>query len=683
MIKTKIKFWFLTILVIKIIAMMLFSSGYQDDLFKPFIQYFVTHWSNPWDYFYNIHYFNNPFPYPPLMLYVLSLSYFPAAQISLPFFVDNFLIKLPSLLSDVLIYWLLVRLYPFSKLKVLIYYFASPIIFYAFYIHSQLDLLPTAVLFLAFYFLVKDRWKLSAFIFGLAIAIKFHVIAALPLILIYLFKARNKKSYPFYYLGIVICMYLIIFLPFLNSTAFQSYVLLNQEQNQVFYVFFSFGGLKLYLAPLAVFAIYLRFIAYSKINHQLLFSFAGLLFSIFILVVPPMPAWYIWIIPYICIYFINRKESNDRSTSLLNLILSVTYLVYFVFFHKTSLGDISFLGQPINLKLGIEHFANLSFTLLEGSLLAIVYFSYRYGLKNNAIYKLKNVPLLIGIGGDSGSGKSTLLDDIYRLLHEKEILLIEGDGDHKWERGHENWKQVTHLNPKANFLHRQSEDILALKRGESIERVEYDHKTGGFTSPRKVKSKDYVIVSGLHPFYLPKMRRALDLKIYLETEENLRRHWKVLRDTKNRGYSKEKVLEQIEDRMSDAQKHIWPQRQFADLVVCYFSDEDIDIGNIECDPKLKLKLTVDSNLNLEDLLDELSEQNIELEHDYSEDLRTQYIIIDQYQTNINFKMIADKIIQNREEIIFDDSIWYSDYRGIVQLLILLMISEKLKEERPY
>lgn len=244
-------------------------------------------------------------------------------------------------------------------------------------------------------------------------------------------------------------------------------------------------------------------------------------------------------------------------------------------------------------------------------------------------------------------------------------------------------KQLTHLNPKANYLHRQSEDILALKRGESIERVEYDHDTGGFTDPRKVKSKDYVIVSGLHPFYLPKMRRALDLKIYLETEENLRRHWKVLRDTKSRGYSKEKVIQSIEDRMPDALKYIWPQKRFADLVICYFTNDRIEIGDVDCVPNLKLKLTVDSNLNIEELLEEFSQQNIDIEHDYSEDLKTQYIIFDQKARAIDFRFIADKVIQNREEIIFDDSIWHSDYRGIVQLLILLMISEKLKEENLY
>ncbi|MEK3717813.1 hypothetical protein [Paenibacillus sp. FSL R7-0333] len=675
--------WFIIILFLKITMMFIFSSGYQEELFKPFIQYFTSQISNPWEYFYGIDYFTNPFPYPPLMLYLLSISFFPASYLSLPFPIDNFLIKVPGLLSDILIYVLLLKLYPYKKSKILFYYFASPIVFYAFYIHSQLDLLPTAVLFLTFFLLLKERWKSSALFFGFALAIKFHVIAALPLVLIFLFQNRKKITHVFMYFFIVSLVFLVMCFPFIKSYAFQTYVFSNKEQSLIFDIYFQFGDLKLFLAPLAVFAIYLRFLSYKKINYQLLFSFVGLLFAVFVSLVPPMPAWYIWIVPYVCIYFINQKESNDNKNILLYLILSLTYLVYFIFYHWSSMSDLILLGQIINLKNSSEILGNLSFTLLEGSLLATIYFSYRYGLKSNDIYKHKNAPLLIGIGGDSGSGKSTLLDDIYKLLHDKEILLIEGDGDHKWERGHENWKQLTHLNPKANYLHRQSEDILALKRGESIERVEYDHDTGGFTDPRKVKSKDYVIVSGLHPFYLPKMRRALDLKIYLETEENLRRHWKVLRDTKSRGYSKEKVIQSIEDRMPDALKYIWPQKRFADLVICYFTNDRIEIGDVDCVPNLKLKLTVDSNLNIEELLEEFSQQNIDIEHDYSEDLKTQYIIFDQKARAIDFRFIADKVIQNREEIIFDDSIWHSDYRGIVQLLILLMISEKLKEENLY
>ena len=52
----------------------------------------------------------------------------------------------------------------------------------------------------------------------------------------------------------------------------------------------------------------------------------------------------------------------------------------------------------------------------------------------------------------------------------------------------------------------------------------------------------------------------IDFKIYIDTDESLRRHWKILRDTKKRGYSTQKILEQIEARMVDAVKYIYPQK---------------------------------------------------------------------------------------------------------------------------
>lgn len=665
------------ILLIKVILLSLFSSDYKNILFVPFVDHFLHNADNPWQYFYDKK-MPNPFPYPPLMLYISSLFYLPVTFLSVPAIVSNLVFKLPNLFADMAIFYILLKLYPSKKMKITWYYLASPIIFYAFYIHSQLDVLPTAILFLSVYYLIKDKPHQSGLLFGLALSIKFHVIAALPLMLIYLYK--NKKN-PLVYVLYPIVIYSLFVLPFASSTGFQNYVWFNDEQQQVFDIFFNFGYLKVYLAPLAILVIYVRFLSYQKVNHELLFSFMGLLFSIFILLVPPMPAWYIWIVPFISIYFINQANGNIRTTFALSTLFSITYLIYFLFFHTSRFNDMIFLNSPVDLKWNMPHLKNLSFTILEGSLLYIIYFLYRFGLKSNSLYKYKNSAFLIGIGGDSCSGKNTLLEDIYKILHTKEILQMEGDGDHKWERGNENWNRVTHLNPKANYLHRQSDNLMALKRGETIERVDYDHDTGKFSVPRKVQSKDYVVMCGLHPFYLPKMRKALDLKIYLEPEESLRRHWKVLRDMNDRGYTKEKVLSQIEFRMPDAQKYIWPQKQFADLVVSYYTDEEIDVGNPAFIPKVKLKLIVDSSINLDGFLEELDRNGVYLEHDYSEDLQTQYVIMEEEHKKINFEQIADRIIRNRDELIVTQvKDWDTSYRGLIQLLILLMISEKLKED---
>ncbi|MEK3911519.1 uridine kinase [Paenibacillus sp. FSL H7-0331] len=664
---------FVSIILIKLILICSFSSDYQDKLFIPFVDHFIHFFDNPWQYFFE----NNlpkSFPYPPLMLYILTFFHF--VPENTPHIIVNALFKIPTLVSDFLIYFILSKLFPSRIKEITIFYFTSPIIFYASYMHSQLDLIPTSFLFLAIYLLMKNRIAYSSLVFGLAISIKFHVIAALPLIILYLFKNKKKVGY---HLCIPLIVYLLFSFPFIFSEGYRNLVLMNNEQNSMFNVYFIFNDLKVYLAPLAVMLIYARFAEYSKINNALLFSALGLLFSVFILVVPPMPAWYVWVTPYVSIYFINHYLKNPRSIYIMHILLNSCYLIYFLCFHKSGLSDLNLFGENLNFKVGFEQYSNLAFTFLEASLLAVIYILYRYGLKSNAIYKKKNMAFAIGIGGDSGSGKSTLLTIMEQLLHKNGVLLLEGDGDHRWERGDDKWNTLTHLNPKANFLHRQTEDIIALKRGEQVERVVYDHESGKFTDPKKINSNEFVIITGLHPFYLPKMRQALDLKIYLETEESLRRHWKVLRDTQKRGYSLEKVLEQIEDRMHDAEKYIWPQKKFADLVICYFSETPIKIGDPNFVANVKLKIIVDSSINLEPIVEVLRDKDVDIVHDYSDDLETHFIIVDQHIPNINYELIADQIIQNRDEILLEKPIWSADHRGLMQLMIVIMISEKMKE----
>ena len=63
------------------------------------------------------------------------------------------------------------------------------------------------------------------------------------------------------------------------------------------------------------------------------------------------------------------------------------------------------------------------------------------------------------------------------------------------------------------------------------------------------------------------MRECYDVKIYLDPDEELRVRWKIQRDMAKRGYSREQVLKQLEDRRHDSPTYIQPQRTFADIVV--------------------------------------------------------------------------------------------------------------------
>ena len=285
----------------------------------------------------------------------------------------------------------------------------------------------------------------------------------------------------------------------------------------------------------------------------------------------------------------------------------------------------------------------------------------------------------MGIGGDSGSGKSTLLAQLKSLIPSNSLLELEGDGDHKWERGDKRWQRFTHLDPKANHLHRQSDHILRLKAAKSILRIEYDHSTGHFTQPQVLEAKDYVVICGLHPFYLPKMRRSIDLKIFLETDESLRQHWKVKRDTSNRGYTAEKVIEQLETRMDDSRKYIQPQKEYADLILNYFATVDPTTVPLGDPVPIRLRMTLDSSLQLDGLLDLALHYGFEIEHDYSLDLKTQFLLVSCSEIIAPVQDIAQDLIENLEEIMPLGGNWHTDYRGLVQLIIMMLVSQKRKD----
>src|SRR3989344_9259586 len=151
-------FWFLIIL--KLISGTFFASEYVTKGFIPFIRYFLETGLNPYDYF-RLHVV---FPYPSGMLYVFSFPITLAQSIFLDIFSLKhtmlLLMRLPILLADITIYITLCKLLPSKEKKVLLLYFASPVLFYINYFHGQLDVVPTAFLFVTLYFLFFKRYML-------------------------------------------------------------------------------------------------------------------------------------------------------------------------------------------------------------------------------------------------------------------------------------------------------------------------------------------------------------------------------------------------------------------------------------------------------------------------------------------------------------------------------------------
>jgi len=173
---------------------------------------------------------------------------------------------------------------------------------------------------------------------------------------------------------------------------------------------------------------------------------------------------------------------------------------------------------------------------------------------------------IVGIAGDSGSGKTTFANAIRRMLGEDIVSTITLDDYHVYDRTMR-WKLgITPLHPDANNLKLVETHLFMLKRGETIKKPTYDHKTGTFGPWEDFEPTPVVIVEGLHTLY-DGIRDHLDFKIFVDPARYIKRRWKIKRDVEERGYDKKKVIEEIIQREPDYKRYIDFQKIYADVVI--------------------------------------------------------------------------------------------------------------------
>ena len=178
--------------------------------------------------------------------------------------------------------------------------------------------------------------------------------------------------------------------------------------------------------------------------------------------------------------------------------------------------------------------------------------------------------ILIGIAGGTGSGKTTLTRHLKEHFGQ-EVTVISHDNYYKRQDGktYEERAKVNYDHPSAFDTDLLIEHLRQLKAGHSIQCPVYSYSDHNRTDrtveifPTKV-----IIVEGILIFQNPTLRDMFDIKIFVETDADVRILRRALRDVEERGRTLQSVVTQYLTTVKPMhEQYVEPSRKYADIVV--------------------------------------------------------------------------------------------------------------------
>jgi phosphoribulokinase len=186
---------------------------------------------------------------------------------------------------------------------------------------------------------------------------------------------------------------------------------------------------------------------------------------------------------------------------------------------------------------------------------------------------------IIGVAGDSGTGKTTFTASLRHLLGDTLVSTLTLDDYHLLDREQRRERNITPLAPEANDLQKLEDDLRLLKSGSPVRKSVYNHEKGILEGPVDFSPTPILIVEGLHSIFTEGLRDLTDFSLYVDPDPDVKREWKLKRDTGKRGYTEREALEEMHRREKDYQWYIAPQKDFADAVIrISFSRQGRDLG---------------------------------------------------------------------------------------------------------
>ncbi len=179
-------------------------------------------------------------------------------------------------------------------------------------------------------------------------------------------------------------------------------------------------------------------------------------------------------------------------------------------------------------------------------------------------------PMVIGIAGGTGSGKSTLVNSLKEVIGDQVVTLMH---DYYYKANKEltleERKRMNYDHPNAFETEMLVEHVKKLKNNEAIKHPLYDYVLHTRKSESVlVEPKKVIIVEGILIFENKELRELCDMKIFVDTDADVRIIRRILRDVKERGRTLDSVVNQYLDTVKLMhEEFVEPTKKYADIIV--------------------------------------------------------------------------------------------------------------------
>ena len=178
--------------------------------------------------------------------------------------------------------------------------------------------------------------------------------------------------------------------------------------------------------------------------------------------------------------------------------------------------------------------------------------------------------LVIGIAGGTGSGKTTLMNNLIEKFSE-DVTVLSHDNYYKRhdDLTYEQRCQLNYDEPAALETDLMARHLDKLRHGEAIDCPVYDftqHNRSNETI--RIVPKKVIIVEGILIFENKELRDLMDVRIFVDTDADVRLCRRILRDVSKRGRSLESVLNQYQNTVKPMHEmYVEPSKKFANIIV--------------------------------------------------------------------------------------------------------------------